>query len=96
YIAEELWQRLGEDGSVHVSDWPKFDEEEIKKEKISLPVAINGKVREKIDLESDRTTDKEYLMSLVRVNIKIQKWLEGKEVIKEIFVPGKMLNLVVR
>lgn len=96
YTADELWQRLGGIGSVHASSWPKYDEKQIRNEIISLPVAINGKVREKIDLEADRVTDKEYLMSLVSINEGIQKWLGGKEIIKEIFVPGKMLNLVIK
>ena len=68
----------------------------LDKDKISLPIAINGKVREVIELDTERVNDKEYLMSAIESSEKLMKWLEGKEIVKEILVPGKMLNLVIK
>ena len=96
YTAEELWGKLGGKGSVHVSAWPVLDEKYIRNERINLPVAINGKLREVIEIDQNMIGNKEYLMTLVGTNEKIQKWVDGKEIIKEILVPGKMLNLVVK
>jgi leucyl-tRNA synthetase len=95
YTSEELWHELLETDSVHVSSWPVADEKYLKSDKVSLPVAVNGKLREVLEVATDRVNDKEYLLSLIKDNEKIQKWLEGKEITKEILVPGKMLNLVV-
>ncbi|HBP51079.1 MAG: Leucine-tRNA ligase [Candidatus Shapirobacteria bacterium GW2011_GWE1_38_10] len=96
HTAEELWQRLGGKGSVHQSSWPIHDKKYLNKDKISLPIAINGKVREVIELDTERVNDKEYLMSAIESSEKLMKWLEGKEIVKEILVPGKMLNLVIK
>lgn len=96
YTAEEAWQRLGEASSVHQSMWPEFKSELLKSNTIILPVAVNGKVRDKLEIESDKANDKEYIMALVKNNEKINKWLGGKRIEKEILVPEKMLNLVIK
>lgn len=96
YSAEEAWQKLGESNSVHESDWPSYCEEMLMSSTVTLPVAINGKVREKLEIERDKVGDKEYIMKLVKKNEKINKWLFEKKIEKEILVPGKMLNLVIK
>jgi len=96
YTAEEAWQKLGESGSVHQSNWPGYNEELLISKSVTLPVAINGRVREKLEIERDKTNDKEYIMAVVAKNEKISKWLFGKKIEKEILIPGKMLNLVIK
>ncbi|HNY04375.1 MAG TPA: class I tRNA ligase family protein [Candidatus Woesebacteria bacterium] len=96
YTAEEAWKKLGETSSVHESSWPEYSSELLISEMVILPVAINGKVREKLEIERDRAGDKEYIMRLVEKNDKIKKWLLEKKIVKEILVSGKMLNLVIK
>ena len=96
YTAEEAWQRLGEEFSVHQSKWPEYKNELLESNTLILPVAVNGKVRDKLEIESAKVNDKEYIMALVKNNEKINKWLRGKEIEKEILVPGRMLNLVIK
>ena len=95
YTAEEAWQSLGEASSVHQNTWPEYKIELLKSSTLILPVAVNGKVREKLEIDSDKASDKEYIMGLVKDNEKIKKWLTGNIIEKEILVPGKMLNLVI-
>jgi leucyl-tRNA synthetase len=95
YSAEEAWQKLGGKGSVHQQRWPDYKEELTKSNKFILPVAINGKLRERLEIDGDKAEDKEYLMKKVLSNNKLNKWLKGAKVKREILVPGKMLNLVV-
>lgn len=94
YVTEELWSRVVAEGSVHASQWPVADSKLLTGETITIPVAINGKVRDQLRLKSIDDS-KEVVMSQVRSLDKISKWLEGKTVLKEVYVPGKMVNLVV-
>ncbi len=93
HLAEELWQRFGT-GSVFLSGWPELDEAALKAEVVTVVVQVNGKVRARIEVpaEADDETVKE--QALQHPNVK--KHIEGKTLIKEIYVPGKILNLVVR
>lgn len=94
-LAEELWSHLGNDDSIFSGKkWPEYDPELAKEEKMELVVQINGKVREKIEVEAE--ISQEEAIKLAKENETIQKWLEGKEIIKEIFVKGKLVNIVVR
>ena len=93
HLAEELWQRLGGKDSVHNQKWPKYDPKLIKKEKVTLVIQINGKLRDKVDLESEISEKEAKELALKRE--KIKKWIEGKEIKKVIFVPGKLINIVV-
>ncbi len=96
YSAEEAWHKLGESNSIHESNWPCYKKELLVNNMVILPVAINGKVREKLEIQRDKADNKEYIMNLVENNDKIMKWLLGKKIEKEILVPEKMLNLVVK
>jgi len=103
YMAEELWSCLRledsvEPKSVHQSNWPEYDKDYIKDEKISLPVAINGKVREQLIVEGlkSKIENETEIIKMAKDLEKIKKWIGGRKIIKEIYVPGKMLNLVVK
>ena len=96
HMAEEVWINvLKQKGSVHVSSWPKYDEKYLKSEKITIAVQVNGKVRHEIEIEMDKSNDKDYVLQLAKSDEKVAKWLQGG-IIKEIFVPTKLVNFVVK
>jgi leucyl-tRNA synthetase len=93
HITEELWHRLGQKDSIHLQPWPKWDPELVKEEIITLVIQINGKVRDKIEVESDISEEKAKELAISRE--KIKKWIKGKKIKKVVFVPGKLINIVV-
>ncbi|MBP9817428.1 leucine--tRNA ligase [Candidatus Shapirobacteria bacterium] len=106
YTAEEMWQRMdsrfrGNDeifSSIHDQEWPVADEKYLAEESVTIMVAVNGKVREQLSVNSDelRVKSQEEIIKLAKELPKMTQWLEGKEVVKEIYVPGRMVNFVVR
>ncbi len=94
HISEELWEQLGHESSV-VKDvsYPEFEEKYLTESVINYPVSINGKMRVKIDLAAD--ISQEDAKAQVLANAVVQKWIEGKELRKFIFVPGRIVNIVV-
>lgn len=94
HIAEELWQNaLGEQGTVVYAPFPIFDESVLVESNFNYPVSINGKVRVTIDFPLDYT--QEQVQPEVMANEHVQRWLEGKEPKKFIFVKGRIINVVV-
>jgi len=83
-----------EEGTTGFTAWPKFDPELIKDETVNLVVQINGKLRATISVPAEISQDE--AMNLARENDNVKKWLEGKEITKIIFVPGKLLNIVIK
>ena len=96
HIAEEIWNRLGHKNSIAYEEWPQFNEDYLKSDSIELPVQVNGKVRANITIPSDRIQDKGFVIGLAKQHENIQKYLDGTTMIKEIFVPGRIVNLVVK
>ena len=97
HVTEELWRtRLNEKESIHISKWPKYDEKYLKEDNLTLAIQINGKVRGEITIESEKAKDKEFVIKEAQKNEKITKWFENKEIKKEIFVPGKLVNFVLK
>ncbi len=97
HVTEELWRtRLNEKESIHISKWPKYDEKYLKEDNLTLAIQINGKVRGEITIESEKAKDKEFVIKEAQKNEKITKWFEDKEIKKEIFVPGKLVNFVLK
>ncbi len=93
HIAEEMWERLGNQKSVFEAEWPSYDERALSQEKITLVIQINGRVRAKVEVSSSASEDE--IKSLVLGNATINKWTEGKPPKKFILVKGKLVNLVV-
>jgi leucyl-tRNA synthetase len=93
HITEELWHQIGHSDSIHLQSWPKWDPELVKEEIITLVIQINGKVRDKIEVESDISEEKAKELAISRE--KIKKWIKGKKIKKVVFVPGKLINIVV-
>lgn len=92
YITEELWQKFGNKESIHKQAWPKYNSELIKEEAITLIIQINGKVRDKIEVEANISEEKAKDLAISRE--KIRKWIKGKKIKKIIFIPGKLINIV--
>jgi leucyl-tRNA synthetase len=95
-VAEELWERLGHTGSISQQAWPVADESLLKEETILYPVQVNGKVRDQLSVDADKASEKVYVLEQAKQLPNIQKYLEGAELIKEIFVPRKIINLVIK
>jgi leucyl-tRNA synthetase len=91
--AEEMWAAMGEEYSVHEQDWPSYQEALIQAQEITLIVQVNGKLRDRIEAPADISEEaaKELALSSARV----RPHLEGKELRKSIYVPGRLVNLVV-
>ena len=94
HITEELWERAGFSGHIFEAKWPKYDPEKIEEDNIELPVQVNGKLKSTVLVP--RSLDKEALSEFLKGNEQIQKHLDGKQVVKEIFVPGRIYNFIVR
>jgi leucyl-tRNA synthetase len=94
HITEELWEMAGFASELHQTDWPEYDEAKTVDAVIEMAVQVNGKVRGKITLSVDGNQDQAHQLALDNENI--QKFLEGKHIIKEIFIPGKIYNIVAK
>ena len=94
YLAYELWETLGEQGSLLRAPWPQYDPALAKEEEIEIPVQINGKLRSRIVVPAD--ADESFVEQRALADEKIQAAIAGKQVVKKIYVPGKLLNFVVR
>ncbi|CAN5132441.1 leucine--tRNA ligase [soil metagenome] len=91
--AEEIWASVGEEGSVHEQAWPGWDESLIKEEEITLIVQVNGKLRDRIEAPADISEDAAKELALA--SEKVRPHVAGKEIRKTIYVPGRLMNLVV-
>lgn len=94
HIAEELWGLLGHDGSLAYEPWPPFDEHLTKDDTVEIPVQISGKVRAKLVVPAG--ISKEELLAAAKADEKVKPWLDGKNIVKEIVVPGRLVNIVVK
>jgi len=93
YISEELWFKLDNKRSIFKEFWPKYNPKLVKDEIITLIIQVNGKLRDKIKVPVDIHEDEAKKLTLA--SEKVKKWIEGKEIKKVIFVPGKLINIVV-
>jgi len=94
HIAEESWSLLGHEDSVHRQHWPQYDSEMLQVDQVEVVVQINGKVRGRINVPAD--CSEEQLIEEARNNERISELLDGKEVVKTIAVPGRLVNIVAR
>lgn len=94
HIAEELWQQLGHEESIHISEWPAYDDKYLVSETMKLVVQVNGKVRATIVVPAD--SDEGAITDAAKSDEKVQSYLDGKEIIKTVYVPGKLVSFAVR
>ena len=93
HISDEIWHLIGNSKSVHLEKWPVFDEDALKENSYELVIQINGKVRDKINVEINISDDEIKEKTLVRPNVK--KWIDDKTIRKIIIVKGRIINIVV-
>ncbi len=94
HIAEELWEQTGGKGSVCDTEWPTWNEDYLVEDEVQMPVSFNGKARFQINLPA--TASKEAIIEAAMSDERSQKYLKGKQVVKTIVVPGRIINIVVK
>lgn len=93
HITEEVWSQLGNQGSIHTSDWPVHDEAYLVSDAVVIVVQVNGKVRAQLSVPADVAKDD--ILAMAKAESNVATHLGGKDIRKEIFVPGKLVNFVV-
>ena len=93
HLTEELWEMAGFEGRLNETTWPSFDENKLSLDTVELPVQVNGKMRGKIMIS--KTASKEEALDLANEDKNVRTYIEGKDFRKVIYVPGKILNIVV-
>jgi len=94
HMAEELWSRLGHAGTLSYETWPTADPQYLIEDLINVVVQVNGKVREQLAVPAD--IDKDEIIAQALASEKVQGWTEGKTIVKTIYVPGKLVSVVVK
>ena len=94
HVAEELWEKLGHTTTVCDAEWPIFDENHLKEDSVTLSVSFNGKTRFTLDFPADASADA--IREATLASEQAQKYLEGKNVVKVIVVPGRIVNIVIK
>jgi leucyl-tRNA synthetase len=94
YLAHELWEMLGEKGSLLKAPWPKYDPALAKEDEIEIPVQVNGKLRSVVVVPAG--SSEETIREAALADAKIEALIAGKQIVKKIVVPGKLVNIVVR
>ena len=93
-MAEELWTKLGHVGSIAYAKWPEYDESKLVKDEVEVVVQVNGRVRQHLKVSSSIT--KEELEKAAMADEHVKEFVEGKNVVRVIAVPGKLVNIVVK
>jgi leucyl-tRNA synthetase len=93
HIAEELYSKMGYSESIFLQKWPQYNPEFLKEEEIEMAVQVNGKLRDRIFVAPDVTEDEAKEMALE--SAKVQAFTQGKEIKKIIFVPERLINIVI-
>lgn len=94
FLTEELWESMGNTSSVHEALWPTFDSDKLVEAEVVIAIQVNGKVRGTITCSRD--TEEATVLALARGEENIEKWLNGKDIAKIVYIKNKVLNLVVR
>ena len=94
HVAEEVWEQLGGEGLLAIAEWPSFDEAKTVDSTIEVPVQICGKLRATITIAKDSSA--EDAIAAAKADEKVKEFLDGKNIIKEIYVPGKIINIVAK
>lgn len=93
HLAEELWHRAGHEDSVHLAAWPEVDEADLAEETVRIAVQVGGKSRD--DIEVPAGASQEEVVAMARGSERVTRFLEGAEVRKVVYVPGRIINFVV-
>jgi leucyl-tRNA synthetase len=93
HLSEEVWEKTGHDYSVHMQSWPVIDEKHLKEEEVEIPVQINGKVRRRLKVNID--ISEEEIRQKVLSEKAFSEYLAGGNIKRLIYVPGRIVNIVV-
>jgi len=97
FMTQELGRELKDEKfDIHKSDWPKWEPELAREEEITIPVQVNGKVRGELKIPQGELDNQSSIIGQAKKLPRVEKWLENKKLVKEIYVPGKIVNLVVK
>ena len=94
HITEEMWSMAGFEDDIYHSSWPEYDEAKTVSATVEIAVQIMGKVRGKLVVGTG--DDQDTVFAAVQADEKLAAWLEGKQIIKVIYVPGKLINIVAK
>jgi len=94
HLSEELWEIAGNNDSVFTNTWPIFNEKHLMKNTCNISIQVNGKLRGNIEI--DISLSKEEILDQAKVHENTKKHIVNKHIIKEIYVPGKIINFVVK
>ena len=89
-----MWQAAGFEGDLTYAPWPEYDEQKMKASEVEIAVQIQGKIKSRVMIPAEAT--EEQVMEIVKADEKAKPWLEGKTVVKVIYVKGKLINLIVK
>jgi leucyl-tRNA synthetase len=93
HLTEELWESLGNTTSIHLTEWPSYDETLLQSAQVTIAVQINGKTRD--TFSTTPNTENSVLITTAKNLEKIAPWLEGKEALREVVVPNRLVNFVI-
>ena len=94
HMTEEIWSVLGHEGTVSYEAWPTYDEAKLVSDTITIIAKVNGKLRARIDVRAG--SSKEDMLEIAMAHETVQTFISGKEIVKTIAVPGKLVNIVVK
>jgi len=94
HMCEELWERLGHSSTIAYETWPTYDETLLVEDTIEIPVQVNGKLRGVISVAAD--ADKDTILAAAKDEPKVHAHIDGKNLVKEIYVPGRLVNLIAK
>jgi len=94
HLGCEVWEALGRDGFVFDAEWPEWDEELAADEVVTVVVQVNGKLRDRLQVAVD--AEEADVLAAAKAAGNTARFLEGKQIVKEIYVPSKLVNFVVR
>ena len=94
HICEEMWQSLGHNSTIAYESWPTYDEAKCKDDQVTYAVSVNGKLRDKLLL--DANLDAKEVEKQALASEKIKAYTDGKEIVKIIVVPKKIVNIVIK
>ena len=94
HLCEEIWETLGGEGFLSLAEWPKYDEAKTVDATKEIGVQVNGKLRGTIVIPTD--ADKDQVLAVAKADVKVAAMIDGKTIVKEIYVPNKIVNIVVK
>jgi len=92
----QVEENITASNSVHLSTWPEYDPSLLTEETVQIPVQVNGKVRAQLEVNSADIANATAVLERAKQSAVVKTWLEGKEIVKEIYIPGKIVNFAVK